>query len=249
MKYINIVPIFNQAAPYIWSTFAHIQSDAMHAVYRYETTPEEMAFNISELNTSWHRFRSHFAFAAYDGDKMVGCVDGIIQNKVAGIHGLYVLPTYHKMGIGDRLLAASEHAASVHTNMVELTALNRARPFYTHRKYCLVADTHDIYRKNINLAAAGTVVPLFRCAVPQAAQCTRLAARYDLSFDVAAVNHAHVPMFVSLDENCDINGYVLGAPNATGKDMRVTQLCVAICATENEIARHLLEQMARMNIR
>lgn len=248
IKHINIIPVFNQA-PLFRSTFVGIQTQAMLGNYNYHTVPDEVNFEISQLYSAWRRFKSHFAFVARDGDKMVGCINGIIVDGVATIKGLYVLPAYQKMRTGARLLAAAERAASIHTDKMELFAVDRAETFYESHKYTLVSKT-GMHGKSIRGAARDTVVPIFWCRPEMKAQCQLLAAHCDLEFSADDVNVHHAPMFAYIDGDDRIGGYILGyIPDNMNSDVRVHQLCSAPDAAGNGVARRLIESMAQMNIR
>ncbi len=249
MKYINIVPIFNQKAPLVWSTIAAIQAAAMKAVHRYETSCEESAQTIAELNDAWHRFKTCFAFAAYDGDKMVGCIDGVVKKKVASVNGLYVLPQYHRMGIGGRLLASAERAASLVADDMELVILSRVRPFYEQRGYTRVERTDNLYRKSIAGAQFDAALPLFGCSPKLAQQCSDIAVAYDVQFTAASVNMAHMPTFVQLDKDMGLSGYIQGEYSDAIGAYRVTQLCINPRVRQNRIVTNLVECLAKMNQR
>ena len=248
MNHINIVPIFNQRAPLIWSTFVGIQSAAMRSAYKYKTSQQEMALNIAMLNTAWAR-QPCFAFAAYNVyNKMVGCIHGCIGQPYTTVNGLYVLPEYKKMGIGSMLLAASERAASVYANRVKLTALWNAKNFYQARQYNVLSVRDGLYEKHISTSGADKVVPIFVCSNDVAMLCDNIAQVYDLRFDASDVNKKHLPMFAYLHADMTIGGYILGASSGAEKDVRIAQLCVGD-PNRHDIVRRLIESMAAMNIR
>lgn len=245
MKHIWIVPLFNQT-PFFWSEFVSIQNKSMQGSYGYVATPEEAAFEISKLNSSWRRFSSHFAFGAYDGNRMVGFINGVISRNVATVKGLYVLPAYQKRGAGARLLSAAERAASIHVNSMELFAVDGAAGFYEARKYTVAPSTGQ-HAKSMRGAMEDIVVPVFYCRPDMARHYQGLAAGYDLEFDADDVNVRHMPMFVYVDGFGCHTGYILG--RAVNGDIRVRQLCVHPGAASADVVRRLMESMAGMNIR
>lgn len=244
-KYIDIVPIFNQT-PLFWSTFVDIQRRAMFANYRYATSQEEQAFEISQLRTAWSRFKSHFAFAAYDNANLVAFINGIVSADTATVKGLYVLPKYQKIGTGARLLAAAERAASIHVGKMGLFAVDGAEKFYESHKYTLASKT-GLHSKSVFGASRDTVVPVFWCRPEMASSYQRLAAHYDLEFSADDVNKHHAPMFAYIDKLGHHTGYILGGWTDGG--VRVAQLCTINDSSSSKIARHLIEAMAKMNFR
>lgn len=249
MSYIHIVPIFNQRAPLIWSTFTAIQRAAMWSAYKYKMHDHEMAANITMLNTAWHR-EACYAFAAYDEcNKMVGCLYGYMGVPYASVSGLYVLPKYKKQGIGTQLLASAEQSASLYADMMRLTAVWQARNFYQARKYHVVSAREGLHEKSINVPGPiNAVIPIFACSNNVAMQCDNIAKADDLSFDASAVNTKHLPMFAHINAEKKIDGYILAAPYNSDTDVRVSQLCLSN-PERHDIACRLIESMAAMNIR
>lgn len=247
MKNISIVPVFNQKDSYVWARFVCIEDAAMRAVYKYKATSAENAFLISQLCTRWH-WGPCFAFAAYDDDRMVGCVHGTINSPYAKIQGLYVLPQYHRMGIGARLLTASERAVSVYADFMNLVALGKAENFYRSHNYSLISPKDCTYVKRIGDSARRNIVPIFVCPDSMVTRCEMIATAYNLHFDVANVNSMHLPMFAYLNENAEIDGYIACDISCDDNNFHVSQLCLA-AQSNNYVACKLIENMARMNIR
>lgn len=243
-RHINIIPVFNQSSLF-WATFADVQSRAILGAYCYYTSQEEMAFEIAKLSSAWHRFKSHYAFGAYDGDKMVGCINGLITRGGANVSGLYVLPDYQKMGIGARMLAAAERSASVHVTQMELFALDGATTFYESHKYNLAPKTGQ-HIKSIFNAARDTVVPIFWCRPEMTAAYQRIAELYDLRFDAEDVNTRHMPMFAYIDKFGRPVGYIRGI--IRNHTVHVTHMCINDGASMY-VSGALIRAMAQMNVR
>lgn len=249
MKHISIVPIFNQRALFIWSTFAGIQSAAMLAI-KYKTVPEEAALNIAQLNQVWQKFQPCFAFGAYADGKMIGCVHGTLGRSRAVINGLYVLPEYQKMSVGAQLLAASERAASVYTDRMELRAINNAntRKFYNTHKYNIFDPREGMCAKDISGMLRDTYVPLFFCSDAIAHRCATIAKNYDINFDAASVNQKHLPMFAYVNMNGLVDGYILAKSGTVENNVQISQLCVDD-VKRHDMVRLLIANMATMNNR
>lgn len=77
------------------------------------------------------------AIVATLGDRIVGGVRGVVENRVATIRGLVVDPAHHGHGIGSKLLKALE-AALPDVERIDLTTstlMERNVPFYERHGY------------------------------------------------------------------------------------------------------------------
>ena len=192
MKEINIVPIFNQAAPGVWHDFARIES----------TAPARDGANIAAFEQDWLRYKQCFAFGAYDVTQMVGFISGFISRKNAQIQCLYVLPEYRGNKIGSQLLRKAESVISIGSRTVNLVALPGAMDFYSRAGYRSVSGFADNHlQKTLPLRRSGAdVLPVFG----DVAAFRRAAAKLGMSDDFQPNQPAF--MYVNIDGN--VNGVV-----------------------------------------
>ena len=112
---IRIVPIFNQmASPKIWHDFTRLEMlcDTVICGYDSDNTDKVRIMNSHKYN--WTHEIRNFAFAAYDGNIMVGFANGFKEdNSEVCLRNLYVNPSYNGMGIGIELLKQSERAGAL----------------------------------------------------------------------------------------------------------------------------------------
>jgi len=200
MAEIKIIPIFNQAAPGVWTDFAHICSATMVTNYHYHMDDKEIQEQIDCDARRWRR-GTNFAFGAYDDGKMIGFVQGTAVARCATIQSLYVLYDYQHLHIGSRLLHSAERAAALFANQMELTSLVRAEPFYQSHGYRSMYS--NVYAKPIADAPRCECLPVFRCGVALANKCREL----NPLFDRAAVNSGHAAMFVYFNVDSNLAGF------------------------------------------
>lgn len=212
MKQINVYPIFDQSAPSVWSDFVNIKYSALRYSYGFEFPAENRADNIEWLKSAWNNGVPHFAFAAYDNDKMVGYIRGGMNAHFATIHDLYVLPGYMKQGVASRLLASAEKAASIVTHDIQVMALKGAASFYQLLGYSLLSVADSVYKKSLWGYIGPDIVPVFWCTDKIAKQCQEIASdcKFGCKFDASDVNEKHLPMFVRLDSTDGLIGYMVG---------------------------------------
>ncbi len=203
MTNICIYPIFNQRIPGIWDDFVRIRGAASRALSANAWSDVYAAHFYQTLK---QQKPTGFAFGAWDGDHMIGFIQGDIQRKQAVVHNLFVLPEYQSGGIGARLLAHAESAAAVHTNTVDLVSMPRAEKFYRRHGYTSLCGTNE-YVKNIAGGGRCQVVPVFRCLGNVARVCAQISARYNMVFDPSVINRGHQPGVVYLDVQSKIRGY------------------------------------------
>ncbi len=213
MKDINIIPIFNQAAPDIWDSFINIRACAMREVYNYKFTADDYVVAMDDFWDVWHKQCPHFAFGAYDGTEMVGFVQGYCIDKTAKLDNLYVMPKYMRHGIGGKLLLNAERSIAPYADYIELVSLLHAQKFYRQNQYLPVFSNG--YYKNITADAMRTaVVPVFHPNAKIIRECKRIAKMNcsDFVFERSTKN-AHMPMFVYVDTDAVIRGFVVGDDN------------------------------------
>lgn len=193
MSNIKILPIFNQAAPGIWHDMIRMRVAAMQHNYNIKLTDKEIANAMSEFQKSWKRLSFNFAFGAYDGDQMIGCVSGDVQKRTSFIRHLYVLPEYQGQHIGAKLLDAAECATSVAAYQADIVALPRAESFYRHLGYTSPMKTNN-YFKGLKPPKCRTV-PLFHCAPAFDRACSALRIGASDAPNAKQINAAHMPVF------------------------------------------------------
>lgn len=202
MSEIKILPIFNQSAPGVWDDMLRVRIAAMQHNYNIHLTDEELADAMSVFQKSWRQLSHNFAFAAYDGDRMVGCLNGDVQKKTAYVRHLYVLPEYQGQQIGAGLLRAAENAASLFARQTDVVALARAEKFYRHMGYNSPTNTNN-YVKQLCAPKCRTV-PVFYCAPSFVRACDKLMGKSGAAFNATRINHEHVPTFADYDVNSQL---------------------------------------------
>lgn len=202
MTEIKILPIFNQSAPGVWDDMLRVRIAAMQHNYNVRLTEKDIANAISDFQTAWRRLSYNFAFAAYDGDKMVGCLNGDIQKQIAYIRHLYVLPEYQGQQLGAGLLRAAEKATSVLARQTDIISLGGAEKFYRHMGYNSPIGTNN-YTKKLSAPKCATV-PIFHCTPSFARGCDKLLGKNGTVFNASRINHEHVPTFADYDVNSQL---------------------------------------------
>lgn len=202
MTEIRILPIFNQAVPGVWDDMLRIRVATMQYNYNVKLTDQEILDAMAEFQKSWKRLSFNFAFGAYDGGRMVGCISGDVQNKTAFIRHLYVLPEYQGQHIGARLLNEAEVATSVGARQTDIIALALAEKFYCHLGYTSPMKTNN-YFKGLKVPKC-RVVPMFHCAPSFQRACNALCfSKYDMP-TARQINDEHLPTFVDYDVNSNV---------------------------------------------
>ena len=207
MKEIKIIPIFNQSAPGIWDEFLDLRINAMRTTCNHIMSPDEIASANTEFRRSWARLKHNFAFAAYDGDRMIGCIHGDCQKNSSFIRHLYIAPEYQKQGLGCSLLAYAEQATSLLAIRTDIVALPNAEKFYRHYGYSSPLHTNN-YFKDIKGRASCNTVPLFSCPPSLARKISGLSPDFKPEF----VNVEHLPAYVHFDNKLNITGFGFMAP-------------------------------------
>ena len=127
MSDINIIPIFDQSAPSVWHSFAHIRAVASYPDHDIDSLADKENTLVNKMSTDWQNKRGcKYAFGAYDGDDMVGFILGYAAARYGCVDSLFVLPQYHGNRTGTRLLSWAETALSLVATSVELISLANA---------------------------------------------------------------------------------------------------------------------------
>ncbi len=204
MSKINIVPIFNQSSLNIWYDFLRIRVSAMKYVYNYKISNEEKELVLKEFKSYWLHRAFNFAFGAYNKSDMIGFVKGYIEHGLVNIEHVYILPKYMSRGIGSQLLKKVEEATSLCADDIELVSFAKAQNFYKRNDYKVLFENR--YTKHINNIKKCSTLPVFKSTPIITRSCKQIFS----GFDAKDINVSHMPMFVYLDVDSKISGYVIG---------------------------------------
>ena len=194
MSEIKILPIFDQSAPNVWTDFLRVRIAAMKSNHNVELSDQEISDALAEYAESWRRLSCSFAFGAFDGDKMIGYINGDCQRGISYLRHLYVLPEYQGRYLGYGLLKAAENTSSIYARKTDIVALPGAEKFYKKYGYVSPCGT-NWYTKDIHMSGKCSVTPIFNYTKPVIRACADLAAGVALTFD----NKKRVPLFVYRD--------------------------------------------------
>ena len=197
MKDIKIVPIFNQAAPGIWTDFARIES----------TAPNMSDVATSKYAYEWTHYKQNFSFGAYDGADMVGFVRGHCGGMTSYVDGLFLLPDYRGQNIGLKLLRKAESIAAFNGRRIELISLGGAMGFYKHVGYRALPQVSSNRFEKILPARRGgiDVLPVFSTG--------RAFGRASKHLENLPKIEPHQPAFMYVDIEGRIQGLI--SDNAT----------------------------------
>ena len=216
MTDINILPIFNQAAPNIWDDFLRIRASAMQHVYNHNMTQNERDDARAEYAAVWRRRGFNFAFGAYNGSDIVGFVNGDCVNRVATIRGLYVLPECMSNNIGGQLLKYAESAGAMGARLLDLVSLLKSCRFYEKHGYRAVMRGSNQYRKKIQSKIQCKTVPVFHTPPAMTRECVQISSDNHQKLDMERVNVEHLPMFAYLDSMSVTRGFIVdNGPSGT----------------------------------
>ena len=203
---IKIVPIFDQASdPKIWSDFARINILCRTVEYGYQQKENDAKDIINGYRTIWEQ-RHNFAFAAYDGQTMVGFAKchSTEDKKEIYFSDLYVDPKYKGFGIGKRLLQQRERAADIYYEYISLAALDKkVVNFFVKRGYTNYDDRY--MKKELPKHVIG-VIPVFQ---PLVGLRAKIKVKYDKKLVDACKNR---PVFVYVNDKYEIDGVAVETP-------------------------------------
>jgi predicted N-acetyltransferase YhbS len=208
MNEVRILPIFDQSAPGVWDDMLRIRIAAMQHNYNIKLTDQEISEAMAEFQKSWKRLSFNFAFGAYDDGKMVGCINGDVQNKTAFMRHLYVLPEYQGLQIGRWLLSAAERAVSIEARHTSLVSLAGAEKFYQRMGYHSLTGLNN-YVKEVSLSKC-SCLPVFHASGSFNRACEKLRATYADMPDVVSATRQHLPVFAEyyIDSNLRAMGII-----------------------------------------
>lgn len=204
---IKIVPVFDQASnPKIWSEFARIEMLCRTTEYNY-AQQENIAQNIiNGFKRVWEQ-KDNIAFAAYDGQKMVGFAKCHSTEDPCEIYfsDLYVNPQYKGLGIGKRLLEQRERASGIFYSYISLLALNEKVASYFVKRGFNNYDNRYMTKKLPERVIG--VIPVFQPLV-------KLRAKTKVKYDKAIVNQCkNCPVFVYVNDKFEIDGVAVETPD------------------------------------
>ncbi len=223
---VSILPVFNQAATNVWRDFFNIRKACMSAIYNYNLQKSDCENEIKEYKYNWEKKNFNFAFAAYIHNRMVGFIQGDSSMNTAYIRNLYVRPEYTLKRIGYKLLQRSEQACALFASDMELISLVRAQPFYEKYGFRPLLAGQNYYAKAIQWRPSCVILPVFYISEKIESACNKLAKSYGETFNKENVESLHIPMFVYLDENSDISGFITGELDTKKKICKISQICM-----------------------
>lgn len=204
MKQVKIFPIFNQDTNGVWDKFTGIRSAAL-AGNGINLKNKDIADCKYVFENNWQTKSGNFAFAAYCGKSMVGQINGYLIDEAIFVENLYVLPKHQNLGVGTRLLNATEKYASVSRKFLYLFSSFETENFCEKNNYYPTNEAY-VYEKNIQDKGHCDTVPLFYCTANIARTCSKLSNNeYKLKPEI--VNKLHKPVFIYRDVNNVISGY------------------------------------------
>lgn len=205
----DIVPIFNQSAKGVWTDFVYVETFCNREMFNLYVSEDVVATYLRDFARNLGQWKHNFAFAAYAEEKMVGFIQGFafeksselysVYSKETFLEHLYVLPKYHKSGIGTQLLKAFEETAALMSSKVVLTPLKSAVGFYEKNGYAYFGDME----KNL-VPCANKVVPVFQWVKKD----------FDVKLNVTVNNHylqknKYNPIFACLNRDSEIDGVII----------------------------------------
>ena len=194
---IKYVPIFDQSLDVIWYDFERLQRLCDIVEFGHSNSNYDI---YAAHQHEWENENYNFAFAAYDGSKMVGFVNGYLENRTnMYLHNLYVDPHYQNMRIGSELLNQTERAASLVAKTIKLKALHeKSIRFYAKHGY-QNQDGRNRSKKFPNHVVG--VVPVFK-PLPKIVKNIKIdCGGYNFS-----KNCEHKPLFVYVNDKNEIDG-------------------------------------------
>lgn len=211
MTQIKVIPIFNQDNPRLWQSCAGIWAAAVLTPSATSQERQNETINMHiVLDLEYRTNKSNLVFGAWDGQNMVGFIQGSCDNNTAIGNRMAVLPQYQSRHIGRTLLSNFERAAALDSKYISLMSLESAKNFYLHRAYHTTGEYEFI--KDIRYVASCCVIPVFHIPSWLNPICQEIAAPYDIQFHGSIVNHHHYPMFIYRDEKSFTQGFAILTP-------------------------------------
>jgi len=207
----KIVPIFNQNHD-VWVDFMKIEKMCDKSLgYNYTNYDEWRVLRGHEQD--WKNKEYNFAFAAYNKTQMIGFAKGYSYTDIPGwtyLDALYVLPKYHKMGIGRQLLNMVEKTSSMVAERIQLIPLSGSVNFYQSNGYGWGADEGvlgkylpDVY---------DDIVPVFQWK--KKSFCVKFNVKVDSKL---LKQNKYQPVFVHVNDGLKIDAVALRAEDGEDK--------------------------------
>lgn len=203
-KEIKFLPIFNPNECNFWDNFTLVYRETTEYNYKTTITDENIKTLMQGINKIHGKPNQNIVFAAYDSNKLVGCLVGHIRSQRATMQYLYVLPEYQGYKIGTQLLIAAERTASLIANKSELISLGGAESFYKKHQY--TSPTQDNkYTKDIRNKGNYLVSPVFHCDGKILKAMSKISQKS--SDEIKQEIKPRTPVFVYRSPDIFISGY------------------------------------------
>ena len=203
----EIVPIFNQRARRVWADFINIETTCDKVLFGIRGNEIDKNYKLDVYKNNLICCKHNFAFGAYHNNQMVGFISGFQDwPDLIYVAHLYVLPQYHKYGLGTRLLKATEQMSGIVSSKIRLVALASSESFYEKNGYSKI----EFMEKDVS-PVVNSIIPVFqwikkdfkvKCALPVDTMLLR-KIKYQ-------------PVFVHVNESYKIDG--VGLKTVNGKD-------------------------------
>ncbi len=206
----NIVPIFNQTAPGVWNDFIRIEAVCDTELYKlsYPTEPIIQS-RLRAYKGACHENKHNFAFGAYSNGQMIGFSQGrLYQENEMYLDRLYVLPKYHRCGVGTQLLKAVEQTSALIATKIKFIALEEAASFYEQKHGY---QQFAYMEKNLS-PTANSIVPIFQWIKKD------FNIKIDIHVNTMALKQSkYQPIFVHINENREIDAVTTRTKDGTNK--------------------------------
>jgi GNAT superfamily N-acetyltransferase len=206
----NIVPIFNQNASGIWYDFIRIEAVCDTELYGLSYPTESIIQSrFRAYKGACHEHKHTFAFGAYHNGQMIGFSQGrLYQENEMYLDRLYVLPKYHRCGIGTQLLKAAEQTATIFATKIKFIALEEAASFYEQKHGY---QQFAYMEKNLS-PTANSIVPIFQW----------IKKDFNIKIDIHVntmelKRNKYQPIFAHINENREIDAVATRTPDGKTK--------------------------------
>ena len=211
---IRYKPLFNQAEPGMWETFAEVEMAARAG--------EGFVFKDGDLDNILYHYHkdwqepNNIAFGAFLDDKMVGFAKGfMIEHAEYQLASLFVRPEVQRQGVGRKLLRHFENSAALDGAYVQGLCYEWAIPFYKKQGYTVIRGASACPELSKKLARLDKgVYPMF-----SKWQAKDIKPKISgLHVDKKLLNDSlRQPMFVSINEKHEID--VVGVKTKDNMDV------------------------------
>ena len=206
----EIIPVFNQANANVWNDFIKIEAACDKAIYGLNgPSKSTIQTRLREYKSNLDEYKHNFAFIACYRKHMIGFAYGFsISSYEMYLNRLYVLPQYHRCGIGSQLLKATEQSAIIFAKKISMVALANATDFY-ERKH---GYEQFEYMEKYLVPTANSIVPVFQWTKKD------FNVKFDVQVDTAELKeNKFQPIFVHVNYDNKIDAVVTRKPNGEQK--------------------------------